>query len=35
MEAEVLEVPQFISSGHKPTKQFGFSLAYDAITVWL
>ena len=35
MEGEVLEVPQFIPSVHKSSsKQFGFSLAYDAPKVW-
>ena len=34
MEGEVLEVPQFIPSVHKSTKEFGFSLAYDAPKVW-
>ena len=29
MEGEVLEVPQFIASVHKSSKQFGFSFAYD------
>ena len=34
MEGEVLEVPQFISSIHKSSKQFGFSFAYDVHKVW-
>ena len=35
MEDEVLEVPQFIPSIHKSTKQFGFSFSYDAEKVWI
>ena len=34
MEGKVLEVPQFIPSVHKSTKQFGFSFAYSAHKVW-
>ena len=33
MEGEVLEVPQFISSIHKSTKQLGFSFACDGLKV--
>ena len=28
------EVPQFIASVHKSTKQYGFSFTYDAAKVW-
>ena len=35
MEGEVLEMPQFIPSVHKSTKQFGFIFAYDAPKVWI
>ena len=30
-----LEVPHFASSGHKSTKHFGFSFAYDAPKIWI
>ena len=33
MEGKVPEVPQFIPSVHKSSKQFGFILAYDALKV--
>ena len=35
MEADILEVLQFIPSVHKSSKQFGFRFAYDAAKVWL
>ena len=31
----MLEVPKFISSVHKSTKQCGFNFAYDARKVWI
>ena len=34
IEGEVLEVPQFIPSVHKLSKQFGFSFVFDAPKVW-
>ena len=34
MEGKILELPQFVSSVHKSTKQFDFSFAYDAPKVW-
>ena len=34
MEVEVLEVPQFIPSVQKSSKQFGFTFTYDAPKVW-
>ena len=34
MEGKVLEVPKFIPSLHKSSRQFGFSFVYDAPKVW-
>ena len=34
MDGEVLEVPQFIPSVHKSSKQFAFNFAYDDHKVW-